>query len=353
VGARLTADSLDALEAHLISQDPESVVVLAGTTDPFWIPGATVAATAQNIGDMAWASEHETEYSEAIVVAPPPVLDLCAPNPAPSGWSCTDIDDFLLLLRGNLRDSVAPVTGASFVDLYALFDEYLPYVDLYASDGIHPNDDGDLVIAQAVLDELAPIVGSPCDDGVDNDGDGLTDSPADPGCDDPSDWSEGVPFLDCDDGIDNDGDGAIDLEDFGCHSRGDFSERSAPNIIVCDDGIDNDGDGLTDFPEDPGCGFPLQTTENPACNDGVDNDRDGLIDFDGGQSVWGECTGQLGGCPPEVSDPEGDGVANPDPNCGVASKTKEAKGSVCGLGFEVGLLLPPLLWWHRRRTSGR
>ena len=351
VAARLTADSLTALTTHLASADPEVVVVLAGTTDPYWLPGATLAATQENIGNMVQASVYPPELAEAILVAPPPVLDPCLT--APSGWSCAQIDDFLAALREKLRDNVAARYGVPFVDLYELFDEQLPYVDLYDVDGVHLSDEGDQVIAQAVLDGLAQVVGAPCEDGVDNDGDGFVDYPADAGCDDASDWSEDVPALDCDDAVDNDGDGGIDLEDFGCHSRGDFSERTAPTVIVCDDGIDNDGDGLIDFPEDPGCGFPAQMIENPACNDGSDNDLDGLIDFDGGQVVWGECTRVQGGCPPGVSDPEGDGVANPDPNCGAASRTKETKGSGCGLGFEVGLLLPPLLWWHRRRTIRR
>ena len=114
---------------------------------------------------------------------------------------------------------------------------------------------------------------------------GTSTSPADTDCDDASDFSEGAPVLECDDGLDNDADGAIDEDDFGCHGRGDFSERTAPNVIACDDGIDNDGDGTIDFLGDAGCGSPVQTEENPACNDGIDNDGDGLIDFDGGDSL--------------------------------------------------------------------
>src|SRR4030067_213116 len=46
-----------------------------------------------------------------------------------------------------------------------------------------------------------------CLDGLDNDGDGLTDYPADPGCTDRYDASERDLSLPCDDGVDNDGDG--------------------------------------------------------------------------------------------------------------------------------------------------
>ena len=93
----------------------------------------------------------------------------------------------------------------------------------------------------------------------------------------------------------------------------------------CGDGIDNDGDGRIDFDSvtfndpsfqagsgDPGCSDPSDATESPECQDGINNDADGLIDFDGGQSIHGACSGT---CPPDVSDPDEDGVADPDPEC--------------------------------------
>jgi hypothetical protein len=52
-----------------------------------------------------------------------------------------------------------------------------------------------------------------CGDGVDNDGDGATDFPADPGCRDALSINE---KPQCNDGADNDGDGPIDLADSGC-----------------------------------------------------------------------------------------------------------------------------------------
>jgi hypothetical protein len=71
-----------------------------------------------------------------------------------------------------------------------------------------------------------------CSDGVDNDGDGLTDHPADPGCFNAS----------------------FDLE--------------APQ---CDDDLDNDGDGTIDWnggpggaPADPHCTKPFRNSETPA-----------------------------------------------------------------------------------------
>jgi hypothetical protein len=84
-------------------------------------------------------------------------------------------------------------------------------------------------------------VGLPaCNDGVDNDSDGLTDFPLDPGCQ----------LL--------------------------ASESEDP---ICDDGIDNDSDSLTDFPADPGCKNGYANIENPECSDGLDNDTDGKTDF--------------------------------------------------------------------------
>ena len=51
-----------------------------------------------------------------------------------------------------------------------------------------------------------------CRDGIDNDEDGLTDYPADPGCSDKNDISE-LGNNECDEGIDNDGDCYTDTAD--------------------------------------------------------------------------------------------------------------------------------------------
>lgn len=97
-----------------------------------------------------------------------------------------------------------------------------------------------------------------CNDGIDNDGDGLTDFPADPGCSSVNDNNEyNVPPVtyQCNDGIDNDGDGYTDFPaDAGCTSTTDNNEYNVPPVtFVCNDGIDNDGDSLVDYPADPGC----------------------------------------------------------------------------------------------------
>jgi len=62
------------------------------------------------------------------------------------------------------------------------------------------------------------------------------------------------PVAQCNDGIDNDGDGLTDFPaDPGCTDANDNDETDASPAAQCSDGIDNDGDGLTDFPADPGC----------------------------------------------------------------------------------------------------
>ena len=169
--------------------------------------------------------------------------------------------------------------------------------------------DGRFVVGDAVftssqagftwMADLAPD----CSDGIDNDGDGLVDYPADPGCTSPTDTSEHESTLPCDDGIDNDGDGLIDYK--------------------------ADGSG------DPGCAYPAFPTESPACQDGIDNDGDGKIDFDGG-----------------VSATNGAVHGTPDPGCTFAFKQSEVDPPHCGLGAEVALVAPVIAWALRRRMQG-
>ncbi len=138
----------------------------------------------------------------------------------------------------------------------------------------------------------------------------------------------------CDDGLDGDGDGLVDAEDPGCEGPEDDSERDPE--APCDDGRDNDGDGLVDHAPsggDPGCLLPTSETESPACQDGIDNDGDGRVDFDGGKS-W-----LAPGALPTHS---------PDPHC-TGMPWRQAEASDCGLGFEVALVLLPLLAVRERR----
>ena len=165
-----------------------------------------------------------------------------------------------------------------------------------------------------------------CDDGNRVAGDGC-----DAGC-----LLEGATPA-CSNGLDDDGDGLVDLQDGGCQTGSDASEREAGR--PCDDGIDNDGDGLVDAPADPGCKDPDWGLENPKCQDGLDNDGRLGTDFDGGVSVLGAGHG----------DPDG-----ADPQCAPAAgvrpyRNREAPGGPCGLGTELAFGLLAFARLHRRR----
>lgn len=162
---------------------------------------------------------------------------------------------------------------------------------------------------------VVTLASDECADGIDNDGDGLSDYPDDPGCADATDVSERSPLLPCDDGADNDGDGRADFDPVTFASPGDESTPPA-------------GAG------DPVCAHPAVSREDSECQDGIHNDADGRMDYDAGLSVNG------------VADPAG-----PDPQCvGMPWRGSEKKG--CGLGSELVLLLPPLLALIRRRKRG-
>jgi hypothetical protein len=118
-----------------------------------------------------------------------------------------------------------------------------------------------------------------CTDGFDNDGDGSTDYPADPGCSDLFDTDEtNPPVAQCSDERDNDGDGTTDYpDDPGCFSAIDNTELddcpTGPNCPDCSNGTDDDGDTLTDYPQDDGCAAASDPDEYPtdpnACGPGL------------------------------------------------------------------------------------
>lgn len=76
------------------------------------------------------------------------------------------------------------------------------------------------------------------------------------------------PAAVCSDGDDNDGDGKTDYpNDPGCISTTDSDETDTPPAAVCSDGIDNDVDGKTDYPSDPGCSSGTDTDETDSPTD--------------------------------------------------------------------------------------
>jgi MYXO-CTERM domain-containing protein len=213
-----------------------------------------------------------------------------------------------------------------------------------------------------------------CSDGADNDGDGLTDFPADPDCASASDLDE-QHLPACANGVDDDGDGDIDFGvDDGCRSLIDDDESG---VAECGNGADDDGDGAMDFPADPGCDSATDPSERdiPACENGVDDDGDGAIDYPidpgcgsaldtdetaslggdggtiadaGGDASMGADAGALDGSAPPPPDPGG--VARPSGCACAAGGT--SRGSP-GAGLAVVGLIAIVVSRSRRRRMRR
>jgi hypothetical protein len=140
-----------------------------------------------------------------------------------------------------------------------------------------------------------------CADGIDNDGDGSTDFPADPGCDGLTDNDEdNAPIAACNDGRDNDGDQKTDYpNDPGCYSPLQASELDdcpgGENCPDCGNGVDDDGDAVIDFPDDPGCdaasGDEFELNPN-ACGPNLTV-----------QLIQGSASGTLMGAPSNLTSP--------------------------------------------------
>jgi hypothetical protein len=86
--------------------------------------------------------------------------------------------------------------------------------------------------------------GPACANGIDDDGDGLSDYPADPGCRFPSEATEAPP---CQDGVHNDGDARVDF-DGGASAHG----------------------GVATRPADPTCAKPWTSSERSRCGLGFE-----------------------------------------------------------------------------------
>ncbi len=92
--------------------------------------------------------------------------------------------------------------------------------------------------------DIGAVEVTACANGLDDDGDGLVDYPADPGCKDAYSKTE---RPQCQDAIDNDGDGKLDF-----------------------DGGASANHGVALGPPDPQCTQPWRNTETPSCGLGVE-----------------------------------------------------------------------------------
>jgi hypothetical protein len=74
----------------------------------------------------------------------------------------------------------------------------------------------------------------------------------------------------CGDGVDNDGDGKTDFpNEPGCTTLLDDDETDPATPPECADGLDNDGDGRADHPADPGCEAASDSSEIDSCVEGL------------------------------------------------------------------------------------
>ena len=190
-----------------------------------------------------------------------------------------------------------------------------------------------------------------CSDGLDNDGDGDVDFPDDPECSSPNDTTEGGTPA-CGDGEDNDGDGLIDTADPDCTSTSDRTEKS---MGQCDDGIDNDGDGAIDFPADPGCQSANDDVEVDPFDTPGDTRARLLLVFDSSGSMnWNTCADEYTGgdgsvecagddvtCATCNADGCGDGVAND-------SRLAKAKAGLSSVVAAFGEVEFGLMRFHQR-----
>ena len=81
---------------------------------------------------------------------------------------------------------------------------------------------------------------------------------------------EEVPRAQCLNGLDDDEDGRTDYPmDPGCHRPSDRDETDPPVAPICSDGNDNDGDGVIDYPLDFGCQSAADNDEIDVCGQGV------------------------------------------------------------------------------------
>ncbi len=218
------------------------------------------------------------EIPVAAVRTAKPVIDCAAlgsTSTSIDGTSEPDADVralFNLIERGN---DTADGTGDWSVTNYSSFGELYGGLEVRATAQVTGKNVSEL------SDACDTEARRQCSDGLDNDGDGLTDFPADPGCTSPTDNKELDDVHQCSDGLDNNSANGTDWPaDPSCDGPDDDTEDGVP---ACSDGVNNDGDGATDYPADSDCTSAADITEEYTrqCQNRIDDDGDGLIDFDG------------------------------------------------------------------------
>lgn len=238
--------------------------------------------------------------------------------------------------------------GASYGEFdFVIFGQAPPPPPQACADGL--DNDGDGLVDYPAdpgctsaddNDESNPPPPKQCNDGLDNDGDGKVDYPQDPGCSDLDDNDEtDTPPVECNDGLDNDDDTKVDYPaDRGCTSATDTSEFNTP--VQCEDGIDNDADGKTDYPADPGCqGFSDDDEANnpiPACSDSADNDADGMVDYPSDPGCTDPSDADENGPPTTPTAPSGPASGQPGQSLTYTTSSTDPDGNTIRYTFDWG-----------------
>jgi glucose/arabinose dehydrogenase len=182
------------------------------------------------------------------VVVPPPPTTNHAPSVTSPGNQTSQVGDLLLVTVG----ASDPDGDSLYFDASGLPDGLaIDHTTGLISGVVSMDGTGAHAVTIGVSD--GPAVASTtfnwnvpvpaCSDGIDNDGDGLVDYPADPGCASPTSTMENPA---CQDGIDNDGDGKIDF-----------------------DGGASANHGVALGPPDPQCTSATKKTEKPPAGCGL------------------------------------------------------------------------------------
>jgi hypothetical protein len=264
------------------------------------------------------------------------VASLSGPRSVGSASVSISSSQSLAYVPGSAKWYPSATSGPRSVDSGALFGN-----SGFNIGTVNPGEQGVLVAFFKISNTVTTTYA--CSDGYDNDNDGFTDYPSDPGCTSSTDNDEyntteqcvidsfyatpsnvttgGYSNLywqttGCDtvtiDGVNYQIDGSgpfgpiYSTRDYLLRaSRGGQVQNSTARVTVnqiinntyaCNDGYDNDSDGRIDYPNDIGCSSPTDNDEynqiiiNPtvyACNDGYDNDSDGRIDYPNDSGCYG------------------------------------------------------------------